>query len=127
VVEWKPSGEFTFDGLRGSAAPVPWKSDKVAKEAWLLVVHFSFYGGGSSSGGGRKYYHRFMTLGDDLIPSRISKIFVSGPEPVQYVAGLCESVIPGRYVLTMGVNDSQAWALETEASTIENSLVYMFT
>jgi len=124
VVEWVPSGEFTFDGLRGSAAPVPWKSDKAPKEAWLLVVHFSFYGGGSSSGGGRKYYHRFMTLGEDLIPSRISKIFVSGNEPVQYVAGLCESVIPGRYVLTMGVNDSEAWALETEASAIESSLIH---
>jgi hypothetical protein len=65
-----------------------------------------------------------MTLGEDLIPSRISKIFVTGPEPVQYVAGLCESVIPGRYVLTMGVNDSEAWALETEASAIESSLIH---
>jgi tetratricopeptide (TPR) repeat protein len=121
VVEWKPTGGFTFDGLRGSAAPVPWKSERMPKEAWLMVVHFSFYGNG------RRYYHRFLTLNNDLIPTRISKIFVSGDEPVQYVAGLCESLIPGRYVLTMGVNDSQAWALETEASTIESSLVYMFT
>jgi len=124
VVEWKPTGAFTFDGLRGSAAPVPWRSVAVPGEAWLMVVHFSYYGGGSSSGGGRKYYHRFLTLDEGLVPSRISKIFVSGTEPVQYVAGLCESVIEGRYVLTMGVNDSEAWALETESAAIEGSLIH---
>ena len=124
VVEWKPTGKFTFDGLRGSAAPVPWRSASNPTEAWLMVVHFSYYGGGSSSGGGRKYYHRFLTLDQGLIPSRISKIFVSGNEPVQYVAGLCQSVNVGRYVLTMGVNDSEAWALETEATSIEGSLIH---
>ena len=124
VLEWKPKGEITFDNLRGSAPPVPWSSTSVANEAWLMVVHFSHYGGGSSSGGTRKYYHRFLTLTDMLIPSRISKIFSCGEESVQYVAGLCQSLYPGRYVMTMGINDSEAWALETEAATIEAALVY---
>ena len=125
IVEWKPKAPWTFDNLRGSAAPVPWTSSQVLKEAWLMVVHFSHYGGGSSSGGPRKYYHRFLTLDENLIPSRISKIFTSGGELVQYIAGLCPSLNAGRYVMTMGVNDSQAWALETEASTIEAALIHV--
>lgn len=124
VFEWKSSGPITFDNLRGSAPPVPWASSKVSNEEYVMVVHFSYYGGGSSSGGQRMYYHRFLTLTDLLVPSRLSKIFVCGDEAVQYVAGMCESLNRGRYVLTMGVNDSQAWALETEASTIEESLIY---
>ena len=121
VVEWKPPPHISFDGLRGSAPPVPWKSTVQEKEAWLLVVHFCHYGPG---GKGRMYYHRFITLGDDLVPSRISKVVVFGDEAIQYVSGMCESLIPGRYIITMGVNDSQAWALETESSTIEASLIY---
>ena len=120
VVEWTPAGGTTFDGLRGSAAPVPWNSKAMTKEAWLMVVHFSAY-----YENGRKYYHRFLTLDEQLIPSRISKIFVVGGESIQYVAGLCESLIPERYVMTMGVDDSQAWALETEKLVIENSLIYV--
>ena len=87
-----------------------------------MVAHFSYYGGGSSSGGGRKYYHRFITLGADLVPSRISKIFCLGDAHIQYVAGMCESLTAGNYVLTMGVNDSEAWAVEVAGSVIQAAL-----
>ena len=123
VLEWKPTGDVTFDGLRGSAAPVPWRSTTHPNEQWLMVAHFSYYGGGSSSGGGRKYYHRFITLGADLVPSRISKIFSVGDAHIQYVAGMCEALTAGNYVVTMGVNDSEAWAVEIAGSVIEEALV----
>ena len=122
VVNWKPKGDVTFDGLRGSAAPVPWKSASRPNEEWLMVAHFSYYGGGSASGGGRKYYHRFITLGADLVPSRISKIFCVGDAHIQYVAGMCEAVTTGNYVVTMGVNDSEAWAVEIQGAVIEGAL-----
>jgi len=122
VLEWRPSDPVTFDGLRGSAAPTPWKSAKYPGEEWLMVAHFSYYAGGSGSGGGRKYYHRFITLGPDLVPSRISKIFCLGDAHIQYVAGMCESLTAGNYVLTMGVNDSEAWATEIAGSVIEEAL-----
>ena len=79
-------------------------------------------GGGSASGGGRKYYHRFITLGSNLIPSRISKIFCVGDAHIQYVAGMCEALTAGNYVVTMGVNDSEAWAVEIEGSVIEGAM-----
>jgi len=122
VVDWRPKGDVTFDGLRGSAAPVPWKSAARPNEEWLMVAHFSYYGGGSASGGGRKYYHRFITLGSDLVPSRISKIFCVGDAHIQYVAGMCEALTAGNYVVTMGVNDSEAWAVEIEGGVIEGAL-----
>lgn len=122
VVEWRPKGDVTFDGLRGSAAPVPWSSASHPAEEWLMVAHFSHYAGGSGSGGGRKYYHRFITLDGNLIPSRISKIFSVGDAHIQYVAGMCESLTEGNYVLTMGVNDSEAWAVEIAGGVIEESL-----
>jgi tetratricopeptide (TPR) repeat protein len=122
VLEWKPSGSVTFDGLRGSAAPVPWRSTAHPNEQWLMVAHFSYYGGGSASGGGRKYYHRFITLGADLVPSRISKIFSVGDAHIQYVAGMCEALTAGNYVVTMGVNDSEAWAVEIGGNVIEGAL-----
>ena len=122
ILEWKPKAPITFDGLRGSAAPTAWRSEAYPNEEWLMVAHFSYYGGGSASGGGRKYYHRFITLGADLVPSRISKIFCVGDAHIQYVAGMCESLNRGNYVLTMGVNDSEAWATEVAGSVIEGAL-----
>jgi hypothetical protein len=35
---------------------------------------------------------------------------------------MCESLTAGNYVLTMGVNDSEAWATEIAGSVIEEAL-----
>jgi tetratricopeptide (TPR) repeat protein len=118
VLEWTSKSDITFDGFRGSAAPVHWSSSN-PKEAFIIVAHFSQYGGG-----GRHYYHRFITLGDDLVPVRISKIVCLTDEAIQYVAGMCQAITPGNYILSYGVNDSQAWAAEIEASEIEKMLTY---
>lgn len=117
VVEWTSGTNITFDGFRGSASPVRWTSSN-PKEAFIIVAHFSHYGGG------RRYYHRFITLGEDLIPVRLSSTVTIADEPIQYVAGMCPSVTPGNYVLSYGINDSQAWAAEIEAAEIEKLLTY---
>lgn len=120
VVDWQPpaASGITFDNLRGSAAPVPWSDPAHPDEALLMVVHFCHYGDG------RRYYHRFMTLGADLKPRRLSRMFTLCDERIQYISGLCESVTPGHYVITYGVNDSQAWATEVAIETLRESLVY---
>jgi tetratricopeptide (TPR) repeat protein len=120
VFEWTSPGPITFDGMRGSAAPSAWTSEKYPQEAMIIVTHFSHYGGD-----GRQYYHRFITLGEDLKPVRISKIFMVADEAIQYVAGMCQSLTPGNYCLSYGVNDSQAWVMEVEKAEIEKSLFYV--
>jgi len=119
LCQWRASNGFTFDGLRGSAPPIVWKSATNPNECLVLVAHFSFYGGE-----GRRYYHRFITLGGDLKPCRVSRTFTMCDDAIQYVSGMCQSLEDGRYVITYGVNDSQAWAIEVLAETIEESLVH---
>ena len=119
LVHWAPGNGFTFDGLRGSAAPVPWTCASNAAETMLMVVHYSYYGNE-----GRRYYHRFLTLNNSLQPVRISKTFLLCDDAVQYVSGLAPSLAGGSYVMTYGVNDSQAWAVEVTADVVERSLVY---
>jgi len=118
LVHWAPGNGITFDGLRGSAAPVPWSSSN-PNEEHLMVTHYSYYGNE-----GRRYYHRFITLTTNLQPVRLSKTFMLCDEAVQYVSGLAPSLTAGNFILTYGVNDSQAWAVEVEGSVIERSLVY---
>ena len=121
ISSWSSKKGLTFDGLRGSAPPVPWNSKTMPKECLILVTHFSCYGPE-----GRRYYHRFLTLDGDLQPSRLSKAFVisEGDEAIQYVSGMCESLRTGKYIITYGVNDCNAFASEVEISTIEDALVY---
>ena len=123
VVDWSPpaASGITFDNLRGSAPPVPWKSAAFGREALIMVVHFCFYGAGDE---GRRYYHRFITLNDDLTPSRISRIFSLCDDKIQYVAGMCPTVDGKGLVLTYGVGDSQAWAAEVALEVVEGSLEY---
>lgn len=123
MVDWKPpaTSGITFDNLRGSAPPVAWKSQTRSDEVLILVAHFCYYGSGNE---GRRYYHRFITMGADLKPRRMSRIFSLCDDKIQYVAGMCERIGGGGYVITYGVNDSQAWAIEVAAETIEAALEY---
>jgi hypothetical protein len=123
VLEWKSRNANMLTTLHGSAAPVPWQSKKFPSEAWLMIVHFYDSDSWDIFGGNRVYYHQFMTLDINLVPSRISHIFTFAKERIQYISGLCESLQDGRYVITAGINDSQAWALEVEAAVIENALI----
>lgn len=117
---WSSKKGVSFDGLRGSAPPVPWKSTVMSSECLILVSHYSFYGPD-----GRRYYHRFITLDNDLKPSRLSKTFtIANDEAIQYVSGMCESLNTGKYIITYGVNDCNAFAAEVDIKTIEESLVY---
>lgn len=119
LMTWTAKNGFTFDGFRGSAPPVAWKSAAYPNEELILVCHFSFYGGE-----GRRYYHRFITVNNDLTPSRLSRVFTLTDDAIQYVSGMCVSLLEGHYVVTYGINDSQAWAIEVDAKVIEGAMTY---
>lgn len=118
-VQWTAPAHVTLDGLRGSAPPVAWSSAKHPEERLVLVGHFCHYGATA-----RRYYHRFITLKEDLTPSRVGRLFTLCGENIQYIAGMAEGIEPGTYVATYGVNDSQAWAIEIDADAIEKTLDY---
>jgi len=120
ISSWASKKGVSFDGLRGSAPPVPWSSTIMPKECLILVTHYSFYGAE-----GRRYYHRFLTLDGDLQPSRLSKTFtIAGDEAIQYVSGMCESLNNGSYIITYGVSDCNAFASEVDIKVIEEALIY---
>lgn len=120
VSSWSSKNGVSFDGLRGSAPPIPWSSSVMPKESLILIAHYSYYGGE-----GRRYYHRFLTLDSDLQPSRLSKTFIiAGDEAIQYVSGMCESLNANAYIITYGINDSSAFAAEVDKKSIEESLIY---
>jgi len=123
VVDFTPAErtKVTFDNMRGSAPPVPWSSAARPNEALVLVAHFCYYGSGNE---GRRYYHRFITMDSSLKPSRMSNIFTLCDDAIQYVSGMCEAITKGYYVLSYGVNDSQAWGVEVANTVIEASLTY---
>jgi len=120
VVNLTFTSTFINKDIRGSASPILWSSSNISNEAFLMVVHYTVW---EKPKPGKNYYHQFMTLTKDLIPSRISNPFVLADEQIHFVAGLCESLNKGAYVLTMGVNDREAWAVEIDKSTVEESLI----
>ena len=120
ISTWSSKKGVSFDGLRGSAPPVTWSSSVFPNECLILIAHYSYYGGD-----GRRYYHRFITLDNNLQPSRLSKTFIiANDEAIQYISGMSESLNEDCYIITYGVNDCKAFASEVEKNTIENALVY---
>jgi hypothetical protein len=115
VLTWEPSktSGWTMDGLRGSAAPVPFG------DGWLMVVHYSHY-----SDGGRRYYHRFMTLDSEFKPALMSCSFRLGERNIEYVSGLTQSLEGDSYIVTYGVNDSEAYVAEIDTKVIKSMLCY---
>ena len=116
VVAWMPppGTGMTLDGMRGSAAPVPFKD-----RTWLMIVHYSNY-----SDGGRRYYSRFLTLDEELIPLRLSIGIRFSERNIEYVSGLTQSVGGDSYLVTYGVNDAEAYVAEVSSATVSKMLCY---
>ena len=115
---------YSLASYRGSAAPVAWRSAAYPDEQYLCAVHKVSVGSD-----GRRYHQRFVTLGSDLRPSRISCFLRMTTKKVEYWSGLCPSLgrRPGlieSYWLAYGINDSQAWLAEIGAAEIEARLWY---
>ena len=113
TLQFMPSGGFTLDGLRGSAAPVPFL------DGWLMVVHYSHY-----NDGGRRYYHRFIMLDQGLKPLLLSCSFRLSDQNIEYVSGMTRSLDGDSYLVTFGVNDSEAYLANVVGKTISDMLCY---
>lgn len=104
---------------RGSAGPAAWTSAAHPNEAYLCVMHKVYIGGD-----GRRYYHRFMTLDNDLKPSRVSCWVRFTKERVEYWSGITPSLEGDSYWVTYGTRDSEAYAAELKTEDIEATLFY---
>lgn len=107
---------FTLREYRGSAGPVPFKSDK-PDEAWLAVIHKVHIGDD-----GRRYYHRFLTLNADFSPSRVSRFVRMTQERVEYWSGMCPSA--NGYYITYGIKDSEAYIAEISHDALKGFVWY---
>jgi predicted GH43/DUF377 family glycosyl hydrolase len=115
------SAGVSLKEYRGSAGPIPWSSAAYPGEAYLCVMHKVYIGGE-----GRRYYHRFMTLGADLKPSRVSCFVRMTKERVEYWSGMTRSLEGDSYWITYGLKDSEAYIAEMRTEEIENVLLYNF-
>lgn len=117
TIRWK-SDKISLDGFRGSAGPVPWRSEKESSERFLMVIHNSHY-----SDGGRRYYHRFLTLDYNLKPVRLSLVCRWTDDSIEYVSGLCPKRCgEDAYIVVFGTKDSEAYLAEMSKESIEKML-----
>jgi hypothetical protein len=73
---------------------------------------------------GRRYYHRFMTLDENLKPSRVSCLLRMSEERVEYWSGMCQSIEKDSYWIAYGTKDCEAFIAEMLNAHIESYLFY---
>lgn len=118
-------GKFKLREYRGSAGPAAWSAptgSPFSDEAWLCVMHKVYIGGD-----GRRYYHRFLTLDEQLRPSRASCWVRMTGERVEYWSGIAKGTGEdgaATYWVTYGLQDSQAYVAELGAAEIEQLMFY---
>ena len=118
ILEYK-SKYFEFDGLKGSTAPVYFRSEN-SKEHFIMIVHYCHYGDG-----GRRYYNRFLTLDKNMYPIRLSRGFKLTETNIEYVSGMCEDIRNKKsYNICYGINDSEAFVTNIDSESIESILWY---
>lgn len=111
-------------GWRGSAGPVPWRSSQRPDEAYLCAIHRPVR---SRSTGLLWYHHRFLTLTNSLVPSRLSCfVRMTTDTAVEYWSGLCPvgTGEHGAYVVGYGCRDQTACLASVPQSTVEQLLFY---
>ena len=118
-VEHTWSAPFELKEYRGSAGPVPWTSTTHPKERYLCAMHKVYIGDD-----GRRYYHRFMTLDENLKPSRVSCLLRFSEERVEYWSGMCQSIEKDSYWIAYGTKDCEAFITEMLNAHIESYLFY---
>ena len=113
------SKHFEFDGLKGSTAPVYFKSED-SREHFIMVVHYCHYGDE-----GRRYYNRFLSLDKAMYPVRLSGGFRLSDKNIEYVSGMCEDIRnKKRYNISYGINDSEAYITTIDAENIDSMMWY---
>jgi predicted GH43/DUF377 family glycosyl hydrolase len=118
VLDWDPIKKVTnpmpseippVDGLiRGGSQLVPYKS------GWLAVVH-QVHTAAPKVG---VYVHKFAHFDKALTSVKLSAPFYLRHVGIEFVSGLARH--GGRYVMTYGVADKEAWLSEVEPAVIED-------
>ena len=120
VLELLPDGATRFvkwfkasdqlKSLRGSSQGI------ATKNGFLFVVHEKF-----THAGKVRFAHRFLELGHDLQPLRLSEKFgFISSKALEYCAGV--AIFKGRCLLSFGLNDSLPFMLEMGEEVVEEML-----
>jgi hypothetical protein len=92
--------------LRGGSQLVPYR------DGWLAVLHQLHVVGPR-----KVYAHAFAFFNHELTRVRVGRMFYFNITGIEFAAGL--AVHAGRYFVSYGVADRQAWLAEVSADTIE--------
>jgi hypothetical protein len=100
IVEERPL-QRNFADWRGGAGPLTLPA--ASGGGSLLLIH-------EVAALGRRYYtHRLLRLGPDGAPAQASQPFFFLRRGVEFAAGLCLSHDQAEVLITLGVNDAEAW------------------
>lgn len=105
---------FDCSRCRGSAGPIPFD------EGYLTLVHEVAYSG-------RRYYlHRFVYLDKNFRIEKVSPLFYIKKVGIEYCAGMTLDHEEKNLVITLGVEDKEAYLVITPVEEVKNSLVAAF-
>ena len=109
VVKYTP--EYDFSRFRGSAPPISFNS------GYLAVIHEV------ALTPDRVYLHRFVELDVEYKVKRISHVFYFEDRGIEFCSGLCESHNSKDLLLTVGIDDRQAYIFEISISLVNSMLL----
>jgi hypothetical protein len=106
---------------RGGTQLIPWQ------DGWVSLVHQVHMVAMGDDPNGKKippkgvYVHRFVTFNRNVTEvTKIGGAFHFRHVGIEFAAGL--ATLGGRYFVSYGVNDRQAWLSEVSAETVQASL-----
>jgi tetratricopeptide (TPR) repeat protein len=105
---------FDCTNFRGSAGPIPFD------EGYLTLVHEVAYPG-------RRYYlHRFVYLDNQFNITKLSPPFYIKTRGIEYCSGMTVDHAGKNLVITLGVEDKEAYIALTPMDEVRNSLMSAF-
>lgn len=90
---------YDFSQFRGSAAPI------LFNEGYLMIIHEV----NSRQDGSRVYTHRFVFLDEHFQIEKISMPFTFKHQGVEFCCGMTLNHAEDELIMTIGIEDAQAW------------------
>lgn len=107
---------WDLSGARGSGGPVPFERE--GRPGELLLVHEVAL----LPGWRRRYLHRFVWLDADGAGAAATRAFWFRGLGVEFAAGLCRAHEPGDLLVSLGVEDREAWLARIPAESVRARL-----
>jgi hypothetical protein len=114
----KDSGCY-LEEFRGSSTPVQYQ------EGYLTVIHeviMRNVGSGDKPDWARHYFHRFVRFDKDFQVKELSRPFYYDHKGIEFCAGLCWSLDNKNLLMTVGLEDHDAYIYSISAEDVEDAL-----